>query len=893
MKILYLKLVNFAPILSAMKRRSIEIDLRKSKNRVVLFIGDNGTGKTAILSQLHPFATTGNGDVRNGSDQIIKNADDTYEEGYKEIHIQHNGDLYIIKHHYLYKSNKGMKSYISKNGKELNPNGNVTSFVECVEGELMIAQNYLKLLRLGPNVKTFITMKASERKDFAGELLNDIDIYTQYFKKINNDSRVIKSLLKSVADKIDKLKVYDEKEEQRRMENFQTQLETIKSLRDEINGIIGGIDGSISVLVPDGLENFIADIKVKDSEIKRIIESLKSKKNKLGKMNLIIVGDIDKTIKATEKELSEKQNKVIVNKNMIEFYFNQLNALSEQKKDKEDNLKFMGSELEYEQLSNHFLELHRQKEKMDKKFKGFTPKCTREDMLTALSILQEMEKFASDINEFDGKASQAVLEHYLKNESVEQIARREVVRIDERANQLHIKLSRIADTSNVNPNAVYVLFTPEDHPDDCPYRQFYEDVMGKKEDSPREKIMTELKQLETKREYFMMFPDIAKKIDYILLLIKTNKKLIERMPENFFDIKHILTSIKSFTPFYEEEYITNYVAFLEEYEDYVKLDDKIKEVQREKTFIEKNSGSIVSAQKELQTLDSEIHNIEKELSKIRNENNDLNEQIEHLENLLEDYAVFKSLKEEEDEEKQSLQSLSNELDTMRGTHERISELMESKFENKKKLEKTNQDIASIEREITATRFRLMEFESLNSEKKQLEESFEEIALIKDALSSNKGIPLLFIQLYLKNTRVMINQLLDSVYKGELELDEFDINEKEFKLPYFKNGVWIDDVVKCSQGEETFVSMALSFALIEQSMKGYNIMLLDEIDAALDTDKRMDFLSILEAQLDSIDAEQVFLITHNNVFDSYPVDIIMTSNKDIDNYKNTNIIYKAA
>ena len=40
------------------------------------------------------------------------------------------------------------------------------------------------------------------------------------------------------------------------------------------------------------------------------------------------------------------------------------------------------------------------------------------------------------------------------------------------------------------------------------------------------------------------------------------------------------------------------------------------------------------------------------------------------------------------------------------------------------------------------------------------------------------------------------------------------------------------------------------------------------------------------------AEQLFLITHNNMFDNYPVDVIMTSDVNIDNFKNVNIIWKA-
>jgi hypothetical protein len=53
-----------------------------------------------------------------------------------------------------------------------------------------------------------------------------------------------------------------------------------------------------------------------------------------------------------------------------------------------------------------------------------------------------------------------------------------------------------------------------------------------------------------------------------------------------------------------------------------------------------------------------------------------------------------------------------------------------------------------------------------------------------------------------------------------------------------------------------------------------------------------FLNILEKQLEAINAEQVFMITHNNMFDNYPVDVIMTSEEEVDNYKNMNVLYVA-
>src|SRR5699024_7276501 len=137
---------------------------------------------------------------------------------------------------------------------------------------------------------------------------------------------------------------------------------------------------------------------------------------------------------------------------------------------------------------------------------------------------------------------------------------------------------------------------------------------------------------------------------------------------------------------------------------------------------------------------------------------------------------------------------------------------------------------------------------------------------------------------------IVNNLLERIYGDDFKIDNFEITSTDFNIPYIKNGVRINDVVYASQGERSFLSIALSFALLTQSVKRYNIPLLDEIDATLDMKNRRLFLNILEEQIDVIDAEQVFLITHNNMFDDYPVDIIMTSDINIDNYNNACILY---
>ena len=81
MKILKLILENFTNIKTAMSARKVTIDFTSAKNPICLLIGPNGSGKTTILSLLHPFATLVNLDVRDGHELII-----SVENGYFQIY---------------------------------------------------------------------------------------------------------------------------------------------------------------------------------------------------------------------------------------------------------------------------------------------------------------------------------------------------------------------------------------------------------------------------------------------------------------------------------------------------------------------------------------------------------------------------------------------------------------------------------------------------------------------------------------------------------------------------------------------------------------------------------------------------------------------------------------
>ena len=152
------------------------------------------THNSGLIANISPFAYPTSIDDRS-SLSVIREG----KNGYKEIHYTKDDDKYIIKHYYKANKTGGhtLKSYFSKNGEELNDNGNVTSFLTLVEIHFGLTQDMMRLLRLGSNVNSFISLTPAKRKEYIGSLIEEIDMYMKIYKKINDDIRVAKVLLTS------------------------------------------------------------------------------------------------------------------------------------------------------------------------------------------------------------------------------------------------------------------------------------------------------------------------------------------------------------------------------------------------------------------------------------------------------------------------------------------------------------------------------------------------------------------------------------------------------------------------------------------------------------------------------------------------------------------------
>lgn len=839
MKITYVKLVNVSSIQTGSNVNELEIDLSNSRNRIVLIGGPNGCGKTSLLSCLHPFAYNGTLDDRSSEPLIIPGSD-----GYKEIHIQNGLDEFIIKHFYSPNSQThSVKSYISKNGIELNPNGNVSSFKEIVSLELDLEMDFLKLIRLGSNVINFMDLKPTERKNYMGNLLDEADIYLQYHKKIVSDMRTMKGIIARDTDKLSKLNITDITREEEYLRELKDHSlaglqETLQSLKNEQSIVMYELNNHQTLSdIKDSMNQLIvvsADInKTLESKKYRLVDTSKS------------ADEITKELMDTKGQLESFNAKRVMLIHEMDECEQELNDLRIQK-DKLDN------DEERQSYMNIIHSLEVEINGLKPQFRDFNPPCTSDDIKELLDILNKAQTILSSTYEIGDRPIKDAVKCLRDNHSIDEV--------------IDIALGNIS--SNQHKSACeYVMkfiekgyrFSSVKCDKECPYKEFHDDIChGSK-----------LEEIECETEQHYSYMEMAyKNISTALKLITDNSELFKKMPEciqAMFTFKSIYKHIEKREWIYDLKVINEQLSAIKEYEHFLDKKESLRET-REKLDKLGDSSGLSFVEDRIKTVKDKISTDKDLVRELGIRISDLSDKVSALEDAVD-------IRKNKDE-------LSKKLDDMRKEYSGLKEEHGMVSEWKTKLDKLNDQISRCEEairrrteDVKILERRIDEYHILMADLKKVKEDYDDWELARGTLSGKEGIPLIHIDLYLKKTRKIVNELLDIIYDGSLRIDKFDISADTFRIPYTKNGKTISDAKLASQGESSFITIALSFALSLQSISKYNIMLLDEIDSTLDATNREKFITILERMMDMVDTEQIFLISHNNMFDMYPVDYL--------------------
>ena len=848
MWIKHIILENFASVKVGMKVNRIEIDFSKRKNKICLLVAPNGTGKTSLLSTFTPFASLGNLDVRDGENLILQG-----KQGYKEITIIDRGHEYFIKHFYSpNKESHSVKSYIEKDGEELNVNGNVRSFLSIVESELGIEPNFLKLIRLGNNVTNLLQLSATERKKFLSNLLQDLDVYLNYYKKLTDDARILKTQISHLTDNLKKTGIDNVDEAKSLLSFLHKEIEEIENEKLQNNIKSASYQNIIKSYDITEMEANLSQLK---KEINKATKALERKDSSL------TLSECKKKSELLEEELSILTLDEASMKSQYDATLLSLNDLysmldsSKIQLDKEKNNESLISAREI------FYSLRKEVNENKTTFHGYNPGYTKEELTDLYSTLIHCQQLLDTVYEFGEYPIKEVIKLLRRKEDVNRYINQGLLDYDYSKKEASSLLNKFMSEMNHIPLTC--------NHEECSLYKIYKDIKNlmNKEEKIRSSYDTE--------ETYKYMQIIYQKIIEVLEVIKTKEDIIKKLPlerRQDFLIDRIFESINHREVIFKREYYNILLTEITEYELFKEKELKCLEAEKTYEALMKTSRvgfleeQIDSIKEKIRSSASLCESLKEETLKTQDKIIELNEERDFIDTMIIALTNMDEMNHQYDEAKKAIDIYYDALTNYRllsKEKERIELSLSKKKNDEIRINVAIENHKSIQKELD-------KFMTL----------YNENFYIKKAMSSKEGIPLEFINIYMSNIKKTINELLDIVYHGDLCIDDFKINSDEFRIPYMKEGHLIPDIIQASQGETSFFSIALSFALISESILKYNIILLDEIDGNLDDEKRKRFIDVLERLIDMIDAEQIFLISHNNLFSMYPVDVI-SLNDEID------------
>ena len=881
-RILKLTLTNFLPILAGTGKEYIEINLEDSHDLITVLIGKIGSGKTYILSHLQPFSTVGTLDIRNNDDPIIPEKD-----GQKMIIYERNNHIYKITHEYKWTGKSHTKkSYIEKDGIELNENGNSSSFKDIVQIELGIDQSFLRLLRLGPNVINFINMKATERKSYIAALLEDTELYLMLYKYWSNDLRTLNTQANILMNKLSGFgdKTLDDLSDE--LEDLEESIQSQEQKVWDLNSQKFQIDADTKALLQD-MTYVEFQQKMVDYE-NNILPSIKDE-----------LTDVDVFLKKFESypsidEVSQEIGSLNTQLSALEEKMEECNASYNDTCEKlhilKDKKAISSNEDHVKMLQETYQQLLEKDVMYKKELQFFTCDYTSTFLSGFNGDLNSINILINEISQYDMEMIRTL---YRSDNSCIRYAQKQIEILGYRKLKVQKLINNL--TFSQSYEASQTLFFPPMCPTKtCPYYKTHPVTLQRKygkKDAAQEQLViyqNEIKELDIEIYKYNDYPILYSKLETLKGYWKKATAVLKSIgalrQESLLDV--LLNP--NCRVWYNYDKIVDTIDLLEKRDRYFELTEKLKIVKNELNELSLSNDD--SIDKEIATLEGQkvlmeglIESCEKGYSDIKAK-------------LIESNQMYVELSERSNYESRrvhlvnKIAIVSDDLRKMVKSNETIQSNIQNIDRIQLVLVEENQKLKSLRERLDQLKTKINDMKYTNEELENVLLSQKYMSYMVDSVSAKKGIPLEMVKIFLDSCRDIVNEMIYDVCEDDLEILPFTITETEFKIPYLINGRTVEDISMASQGQSSIVSTAMSFALIRQAGSDYTIPLLDEVDAPLHKRDKQKFISILLKHLKEIGSEQCFVITHDsNTFDSYPVQVIMTTDENVDDDRYTNVI----
>ena len=895
MRILYFRLKGYAGIYHGMGLNEIVIPFSQFPHKIILIQGTNGCGKSTILNALsldidgsEAYRADATYDTSTGIPSIIEYPAE------KEIHLQEGQDIYRILIQSNVKNGKRVttKAYISRNGIELNENGNVSSYKDIRNSVLDMDPNYISLSMISSENRGLVDKNPSDRKRFMSNIVDSLEFFNEAFKTLSKKAYAYKTSINSIKNKI--LNIGDP---DILVNSYNAGIKRLKELdinRKELNKSLAECKATIKLLDPDGkiqdlYQSILGELETINTEItslERKLESLYALIPDLSQKHIFeIQSEINNKISELDKSISSNSTEVRLLLEKRDDISNRVNDASI----KLNNLESVTIRSDIEQIISDSRSRLSTIETILKSKDINMDEFPSKDMISTLRrVVLDISKRIESIREYNESDIIAAFDMVINcgdpvasEDNLNEAINRNTLRIVDVKNKIYEYESILGKIS--------VL---DNRPKECKIDSCYfikEALSYNKEETKSllenqhdllasyEKEIRELKQmlndLDPIRELYGL-------IESLLSYMQSNKDFIDLFKEirfNPFDLEEVARIVIDRIDI-NIGFIDDMLAISDMIKEYnsiqlslLRYESELSKFNNNKALRDELSNTIESGNRELSGLDSNVRELNQKIVFDNGVKTSLSNDLLVVEEIIATEDRLNSVK-------QAKKDLSDKFQKVKDSIKEVQSKVDQGNKIDQQLILLEQEYEPLKNSVDTNRYYLGKLESYREDLLKYGDLYDKTEFIKKACSPTSGIQSIYISIYMSKTIQSANALLRYLFNGTISLLQPEINQDEFRIPFTNEyGSEIPDVSLGSTSQKCMIALCLGISLLSQGSEKFNIIRLDEIDGGLDTNNRMQFIQVLMSVIDLIHAEQCIMISHNIESETYGADIIHVSN----------------
>lgn len=872
MKYLQATFKNYIGFYNGMGLYEVNIDFRKCQHNIVLITGKNGSGKSTLMNHLNPFPDSSNSFIPGKTAEkhlVLFDQGDTYT-----IQIVSPADL---------KGRKTTKAYIQKNGTELNENGNISSYKEIVFNEFELDANYVSLSRLSNSDRGLGDKTPAERKRFASNIVDNLETYNTIYKTLNKKSLIYKSHTNTIHTKIQNIGNAD---------NLRFRLKQMQSREGELNREIMTANNTIVSIE--------AKYSIDEDEAVKI-KSITDKESELyGKLSLL-EAQVNSQYHKTKISPENIKGQFESDTTLLESYKIKLKEVSDRWRSEsdrlreiDDNISSLRAELDCNISEDDIAERYNKSQNIIQELISELreikiPENT--DIMELEKVIAFCERFAVCIDKFNDGLTSRDLEYIIKEFDL--ISTHNLLLEQEQyISQIETNKSTLAETQG----KLKLLATLEDRPknckiDTCPFIANAVTIQNELQGDIVESLASiqeinlslsdKVTEIQTKLDYHNSMSYKKMELDGIRRDISEIRDILYKYYPHFVDnLDIMILNMNSFGFIRDHQKITlgsNLLKMLAaetqqnmmlevEYRSYR---EKVQLLNSSRNMLSKLEITQANLVKSIAELKSDMDNYSSTINTLQTKVNNETEYMTIYLRYLDLKSEYGKIKEQLDEYQRKSSKAMEAMSTITGLRTKIANL--------------SAQLDPLMREINTISGQLTLLDSYYEEYAKYKQSYDMIETLKKYCSpTSGGIQTLFMQLYMSKTKDIANSVLSMLFNGAYRLEDFIINENEFRIPFIGEGLPVDDISSGSGAQIAMMGMIINLVLLHQASTKFNIAQLDEVTATLDSYNNSQFTSILFYCMQILNIEQLFLISHSTETDNSYADVIKL--KGYENYE---------